>query len=109
MCPNNNKAGVKQPTKDRKSTQSSSTGNPFLHFISANGKSQISQSASVKIVNLSTFPSVRTHCYAAFVLGNQNWIQHCMADPGANINCFGYDWITSRLPNGTISSRVVLL
>ena len=85
MCPNNGKAGAKQPTKDRKSdahaAQSSSTGNPSLQFISANGKSQISQSASVKIINLSTVPSVGTHCYAAFVLGNQNWIQHCLVDP----------------------------
>ena len=113
MCPNNSEAGVKQPTKDRKSdahaAQSSLTGTPSLQFISANGKSQISQFASVKIINLSTVPSFGTHCYPAFVFGNQNWIQHCMVDPGATINCVGYDLITSRFPNGTISSSVDLL
>ena len=98
MCHNKSKAGAKQPTEDRKSdahaAQSSSTGNPSLQFISADGKSPVSQSASVKTINLSGISSVGTHCYAAFVLGNHNWIQHCMVDPGANINCVGYDWIT---------------
>ena len=45
MCPNNSKAGAKQPTEDRKSdshaAQSSSTRNPSLQFISADGKSPV--------------------------------------------------------------------
>ena len=45
-------------------------------------------------INLSAIPSVGNHCYADFVIGNHNWIQRCMVDPGANINCVGYDWIT---------------
>ena len=57
MCLNNSKAGAKQPTENRKSdaqvTQSNSTGNPYVQFISADGKSQISQSASAKTINLS--------------------------------------------------------
>jgi len=63
-------------------------------LISAAGKSQISHIASVKTINLSAIPSVGTHCYADFVIGNHNWIQRCMVDPGANINCVGYDWIS---------------
>ena len=72
MCSNDSKAGAKQPTEGKKSdthaAQSSSTGNPFLQFISDDGESQISQSASIKTINLFALPSVGTHCYAAFVL-----------------------------------------
>ena len=32
--------------------------------------------------------------YTDFILGNHNWKQKCMVDPGSNINCVGYDWIT---------------
>lgn len=69
-------------------------GNLSLQIISADANSQISLTASVKAINLSAILSVRSRCYADFVIGNHNWIQRCMVDPGANINCVSYHWIT---------------
>lgn len=98
VCPNDFKTGARGSTEETKldahPAQSRFPGNPSLQFISADAKSQISPTASVKTINLSAIPSVGSHCYAAFVVGNFNWIQRCMVDPGANINCVASDWIT---------------
>ena len=48
----------------------------------------------MKSINLSTVQSVGKHYYAEFFIGNDNWEQKCMRDPGSNIICFSYDWIT---------------
>ncbi|KAJ7390745.1 hypothetical protein OS493_022828 [Desmophyllum pertusum] len=93
MCPNNSTIVAKQLTDSRPAYSCSSSKHTLL-FISADGGSQMSPTASVKSINHSGIPSVGSHCYADFVIGNHNWIQPCMVDPGANINCVGYDWIT---------------
>ena len=98
MCPNHFNTGARGSSEQKKfgsqPTKSKFPGNPSLQFISADAKSQLSPTASVKTINLSAIPSVGSHCYADFVIGNHNWIQRCMVDLGANINCVGYDWIT---------------
>ena len=65
-----------------------------LKVISANGDTKVTPATSAKSIKFSTFPSVGKHYYAEFVIGYHNWKQKCMIDPGSNINCVGYDWIT---------------
>ena len=78
---------------DFRPIQTRSSSNPSLQLISAVRESQISATASVKSINVYPIPSVGSHYQADFIIGNHSWIQRCMIDPGANINCAGYDWI----------------
>lgn len=61
-----------------------------LQSISPTAESQTSPTASVKTIAISPVTSVESHCHADYVIGNHNWIQRCMIDPGGNINCVGY-------------------
>ena len=98
MCPSTSKPSAGRSSEESKPDsgliQSKSSSNPSLKSISALGESQISATVSVKSINVSPIPSVGSHCHVDFLIGNNNWIQSCMIDPGANINCVGYDWIT---------------
>ena len=98
MCPSTSKPSAGRSSEeskpDSRPIQAKSSSNPSLKLISALGESQISATVSVKSINVSPIPSVGSHCHVDFLIGNNNWIQSCMIDPGANINCVGYDWIT---------------
>ena len=112
MCPNTSMQNLSE--LDKKSTDNSTKFNPSqrptLKVISANEDSPVSPTASIKAINLPSIPSVGKHYYADFVIGNHNWKQKCMIDPGSNINCVGYDWITRfDTPPGITILSVVLL
>ena len=95
MCPSTSNASAGRSSEENKPDscliQSKSSSNPSLQLISVTQKSA---TASVKSINVSPIPIVGSHCHADFIIGNHKWIQRCMIGPGANINCFGYDWIT---------------
>ncbi|CAB4042111.1 Hypothetical predicted protein [Paramuricea clavata] len=95
MCPKSSKQTGDPVDPDKKVTgESSKLGSaikPTLKVISADQEPSVTSDVSVKAI---TIPSVGKHYYTDFILGNHNWKQKCMIDPGSNINCVGYDWIT---------------
>lgn len=111
-CPSTSKPSAGRSSEESKPgsrpIQTKSSSNPSLQLISATGESQKSATASVKSINVFPILSVGSHCHADYIIGNHSWIQRCLIDPGANVNCVGYDWIIAlKLLNGTLS--VVLL
>ena len=98
MCPNTSNKIGKQSKHETKSTDDSTKSNPLkkptLKVIFANGDTKVTPATSVKSIYVSTVPRVGKHYYAEFVIGNHNWKQKCIIDPGSNINCVGYDQIT---------------
>ena len=95
MCPKFSKPTGDSVDPDKKVTDESPkldvTTKTTLQVISADHELPVTSDISVKAI---TIPSVGKHYYAVFILGNHNWKQKCMVDPGSNINCVGYDWIT---------------
>ena len=95
MCPKFSKPTGASVDPDKKVTDDSPkpgvSTKPTLKVISADHELPVTSDVSVKAI---TIPSVGKHYYADFILGNHNWKQKCMVDPGSNINCVGYDWIT---------------
>jgi hypothetical protein len=95
MCPKSSKPTGDPVDPDKKVTDESSklgsATKPTLKVISADQELPVTSDVSVKAI---TIPSVGKHYYTDFILGNHNWKQKCMIDPGSNINCVGYDWIT---------------
>jgi hypothetical protein len=96
MCPKPSKPTGDPVDRDKKVTDESSKSHPTmvkptLKVISADQALPVTPDVSVKTI---TIPSVGKHYYTDFILGTHNWKQKCMIDPGSNINCVGYDWIT---------------
>ncbi|WP_421867749.1 hypothetical protein [Pararhizobium sp.] len=95
MCPKFSKPVYQNVDRDKKVDDESSkprlATKPTLKVISADQGPPTTSHASVNAI---TIPSVGKHYYTNFVLGNHNWRQKCMVDPGSNINCVGHDWIT---------------
>ena len=95
MCPKSSKPTGDPVDPDKKVTDESSklgsATKPTLKVISADQELPVTSDVSVKAI---TIPSVGKHYYTDFILGNHNWKQKCMIDPGSNINCVGYAWIT---------------
>ena len=95
MCPKSSKPTGDSVDPDKKVTDESSklgsATKPTLKVISADQELPVTSDVSVKAITIS---SVGKHYYTDFILGNHNWKQKCMIDPGSNINCVGYDWIT---------------
>ena len=95
MCPKFSKPVYQNVDRDKKVDDESSkprlATKPTLKVISADQGPPTTSHASVNAI---TIPSVGKHYYTNFVLGNHNWKQKCMVDPGSNINCVGHDWIT---------------
>ena len=94
MCPKFSKPTGDSVDPDKKVTDDSPklgvTAKPTLKVISADHELPVTSDVSVKAI---TNPSVGKHYYADFILGNHNWKQKCMVNPGSNINSVGCDWI----------------
>ena len=88
MCPEASNQGSQR--RDSSESKQHKDGPSLKRILAAQA---LQETGSVNLINSCT-PSVGSHCFEEFLLGTHNWVQKCLVDPGANINCVSFGWIS---------------